>query len=442
MNQPKIKVLLRTDKPLSDNTFPIWIRISHLRKSSYISTGYSCLDLEWDSEALRLYESKPRIAVSQRQELNADELKKLKQAYSIIRINPLAKKINSEIDKKIRKIYSTKEKLEASEQRITSKSIKGQLSQERVDYSNKSFIKYFDKQILLIEGKEAFGTLKTYKSILKVLKDEFLKSKDLNFEDIDQNLLESYEAFLRRKGLKKDTIHNHLKTFRAIYYKAIKEELVSQDKNPFFIFKLSKENYKIKDRLSADEIKILKDLELEAGSRLFDTRNLFLFSFYNAGIRIGDLLQLQWANIKKDGRLEYIMNKTGKVKSIKLLPQALDLIKPYKGPQTLPQDFIFPFLNNAINRQNKAYYKRQIESKSALVNKTLKILAERTEIDKNLTSHIARHSFSDIARKKGTSIYDIQSLLGHSDIGTTKRYLESLDFDSQDKAHESVYEGL
>ncbi|MBK7638425.1 MAG: tyrosine-type recombinase/integrase [Saprospiraceae bacterium] len=46
---------------------------------------------------------------------------------------------------------------------------------------------------------------------------------------------------------------------------------------------------------------------------------------------------------------------------------------------------------------------------------------------KKLTSHIARHSFADIARKKGISVYDISKALGHSSIAITEKYLASLD---------------
>lgn len=445
MKQPKVKVLLREDKPLADNSFPVWIRITHLRKSSYISTGYSCLLEEWDTETSRLFEMKPRITAREKEALKPEEIRKLKEDYSIIRINPLAKKINAEIDKSVREILDTKDKLKALEQSLNPKHIKKQITAVNVDYSDKSFIKYYDKQISILEANEAFGTAKTYKSILKALKEDYLKGKDLAFDEINVDLLEDYKAFLTREGYVKKTIHNHLKTFRSILYKAIKEpnkKYFGQANNPFFAFKLEADNRTKKERLTIDEIRALKELKLEQGTRLFDTRNIFLFSYYNAGIRIGDLLQLRWENITGEGRLEYVMDKTGKQKSLKLLPQALEILQYYKTETTKPKDFLFPFLNNYINKQNKAYFKKQLEAKSALVNKCLKELAKKAEIKKNVSTHIARHSFSDMARKKGVSIFDISKLLGHSDVKVTRQYLESLDLESQDKTHESVFEGL
>jgi site-specific recombinase XerD len=444
MNLPKVKVLLRTDKPLANDTFPIWIRITHLRKSSYMATGYSCQEEEWNPESSRLYESKPRVTLSQKEDLNPLELKNLKKTYSAIKVNSLARKINSEIDKKVRKILLTTDKLEANEQNLSSKIIKNLLSSQDNGYSGKSFIQYWNKQILILEGKEAFGTLKTYKSILKELKEGYRKGKDLGFEDINVNLLEDYKGYLIRQGYSKNTIHNHLKTFRSILYKAIKEpnqNYFRQADNPFFSFSLQPDRIKKKERLNTEEIKLLQDLDLDRGTRLYDSRNMFLFSFYCAGIRIGDLIQLTWSNVK-DGRLEYTMMKNGKQRSVKLMPKALDILKLYKKEDNQTEHFIFPFLRDNINRVNKAYFKSQLEAKAALINKCLKQIAEKAVIKKNLSSHISRHSFADIARKKKTSLLDIQKLLGHSDSKTTQIYLDSFDIESQDEAHEAIFQDL
>jgi len=449
VKQPKVKALLRTDKPLSDNTYPVWIRITHLRKSSYIATGYSCQEEEWNPEASRLFEMKPRITQDHKEHLNPQELKDLKKKYSIVKINPLAKKINSDIDKNIRKILTVKDKLEANEESLSSRNIKKQTATKSSGFSDKSFVQYWEKQNELLEMNQAYGTLKTYKSILRQLKGDeeiegFLKGKDLTFDEITIDFLEEYKGYLKRTGYSKNTIHNHLKTFRSILYKAIKEpgkNYFNQDKNPFFAFKLESDKTQRKDRLNPDEIKKLQDLPLEKGTRLFDSRNMFMFSFYCAGIRIGDLVQLTWSNIQ-EGRLSYEMGKTGKKRSIKLLPQALKILKPYQKKESQREDFIFPFLKNNINRNNKLYFKMQLEAKAALINKCLKEIGEKAEITKKLSSHISRHSFADIARKRGTSLLDIQKLLGHSDSKTTQIYLDSFDIESQDTAHESIFENF
>lgn len=441
MKQPKVKVLLRTDKALSDGTLPIWIRITLNRKSSYIATGYSCQEVEWNPQASRLHETRPRITSNDKEDLNPQELKALKRGYSSVKVNPLAKKINSEIDKQVRKILAAKDRIEANDQALSSRNLKKQVTNINSGYSEKSFIQYWDRQNVLLEKNQSYGTLKTHKSILKELKEGFLEGKDLPFDEINIDLLEEYKGYLKRVGYLKNTIHNHLKSFRSILYKAIKEpgkNYFSQDKNPFFAFRLEADKTQKKERLNPEEIKKLEDLKLEVGSRQYDARNMFLFSFYCAGIRIGDLIKLTWSNVK-EGRLEYEMGKTGKERSVKLLPKALSVLKLYAKGKSKPEDFIFPFLRNDINRKNIAYFKKQLEAKAALINKCLKEVAVKAEIGKNLSSHIARHTFADLARKKKTSLLDIQKLLGHSDSKTTQIYLDSFDIESQDEAHEAIF---
>lgn len=448
MKQPKVKAILRTDKPLSDKSLPIWIRITQNRKSSYIATGYSCQEEEWNNEAQRLYEVKPRMNQNLKEELNPIEYKEMQRTLSSVKVNPMAKKANAEIDKQIRKILAVKDKLEANEQSISSRSLKSNLKAKDSGYSDKSFIQYWERQNALLEKNQSFGTLKTYKSILRQLIGDsefegFLKGGDLCFEDITVDFLEEYKGFLKRQGYSKNTIHNHLKTFRAILYKAIKEpgkNYFSQDKNPFFAFKLEADKTQRKERLNPEEIHRIEKVKLDTGTRLNDARNMFLFSFYCAGIRIGDLIQLKWSNIQ-EGRLVYVMSKTGKKRSVKLLPKALDILSLYEVSRKQLDSFIFPLLRNDINTDNKAFFKKQVESKAALVNSCLKQLAEKAEIGKNLSSHIARHSFADFARKKGVSLLDIQKLLGHSDSKTTQVYLDSFDIESQDEAHEAMFQG-
>jgi len=207
-----------------------------------------------------------------------------------------------------------------------------------------------------------------------------------------------------------------------------------------------------KEKLDLVEIQKMEDLKLFPNEFIFHVRNAFIFSLYNAGIRIGDLLQLKWCNIQEDGRLEYFMGKTGKERSIKLLPPALKILKLYESSKEKETDYIFPFLDNnakysklispedfqKASSELLAFLYNKIESQIALYNKALKLIAVRSQIKKKISSHISRHSFADIARKK-VSVYDIQKMLGHSTLKVTESYLKSLDNDAMDKAMEEVF---
>ena len=82
--------------------------------------------------------------------------------------------------------------------------------------------------------------------------------------------------------------------------------------------------------MNEDEIKTIEELDLPENSLTWHIKNMFLFSFYCAGIRASDLLQLKWESIV-NGRLIYQMHKTGKVHSLKLVEKALKILE-YYGP--------------------------------------------------------------------------------------------------------------
>ena len=436
----KLKVLLRSDKPLSDQSCPIWIRITQERKSKYISLGHSCLPEEWNERESRLWEIKPRITSEMKKVLNPQELKAIQAEYSGIKINPLAKVLNADISRAVRKLEGIKEKLEVNEKATSAKKIKGLFQTRNEAESGKSFLKYYQKQIGLFMAKEKIGTARGFQARLNILKD-FLKSQDLPFEEIDKDFLDSYEGYLRKSGIKNSTINSHLKSFKNIYFRALKESLISKEKNPFLIYSLPQPNKAKKERLNIEELLSIKKLDLPKDSDLFHSRNAFLFSFYCAGIRIRDLLQLKWKYIKKEGkeeRLEYDMGKSSKEKNMKLQAQALEILSFYRKKQKDPEAYIFPFLKSEL-KDYKAQY-NQASSKTAIVNSYLKQIAEMAGIKKNLSSHIARHSFANIARKK-IGLYDLKNLLGHSNLNMTKAYIDSLDYESQDLAHSEALEG-
>jgi site-specific recombinase XerD len=281
------------------------------------------------------------------------------------------------------------------------------------------------------------GTARSYGSAISKFRN-FVKGKELQFKDVNLKLLNDYEAYMVSNGLKTNTIHNNFKILRAIYYAAQKEGIVPVDKNPFLIFKLKIDSQIKKDKLTAEEIVAIENLSLPENSLIWHVRHCFLFSFYCAGIRVSDLLQLKWQNISVADRVEYKMDKTGGYKSIALLPKAKAILNLYKRENQKPTDFIFPLINTEANLNKPTILHAQLSAKTTIVNKYLKKIAELANIDKVLSSHIARHSFSDIARKRGASLYDISKLLGHSSIKITESYLASLDTESQDAAHRGV----
>lgn len=430
MSLPKLKPVLYRNKKYKDGSHPIMIRITQDRKASYVSVGYSAPEYAWDEELSQVYEKKPQISKRQEGQLNFDKLFLLKERYKNAIILPNATVINAAIVDKMTSAASTSHKMKVNEESLDAKNIRTQIKHEGKGDRRKSFIVFADEYRDSFK-ENSYGTYKRYKTVLNKLKD-YLKHKDLSFQNLTVDFMEKYQVHLQELGNNINTIHNNLKSIRAIYYAAIAKRIITAEKNPFFVFKLKSDNSVKKEKLTIDEIKAIEDLDYADNSLLKHCQQFFLFSFYCAGIRVSDMLLLKWKNIIKKERVEYRMEKTGTFKSIMLIPKAQSILEYYRKDKPKQDDFIFPFMEGVDEKDIKAFHNR-ISSNTALINKYLKTIAKDAEIEKVVSTHIARHSFSDIARKKKASIYDISKMLGHSSIKITEAYLASLDIDSQDE---------
>lgn len=147
--------------------------------------------------------------------------------------------------------------------------------------------------------------------------------------------------------------------------------------------------------MTREEIERIETAELEEDSPMWHTRNVWLFSFYFAGIRISDVLQMKWSDLM-DGRLYYTMNKNEKPLSLKIPEQAEGILNCYRPSRQKNAGYIFPYLKKA-NPNSKRDIFVKTRNGTAVLNKYLKEVAEKCGITKTLSNHIARHSFGNIA---------------------------------------------
>jgi integrase/recombinase XerD len=369
--------------------------------------------------------------------------------------HPQAKVWNDLIDREISKAKEHQRTLKDTGV-LTAKNIIDKLTGNDSD----SFFQYAEKRAQYFFESGGYRNYKKYKTFIAKLR-AFTKGQDLPFNEITAELVTKFELYLRKQKntrhpeftLHNNTVARQLIVFKAIMNDAVKSGKIAKTENPISDLAINIEKTN-KQKLSVDEVEALNGLELPENSTLRNHRNYFMFSFYCAGIRAGDLMLLKWCNITAEGRLEYQISKTMQKKSIKLLPYALDILKEYQTEKTNPHHFIFPLLSDAApyaianNEQErttlpaniqKAMYDA-INSKNVIINKGLKKLAQMAGINKPLSLHISRHSFADIARKKGISIYDIKNMLAHSSTKITEAYLSEFDSESMDESMERVFE--
>lgn len=326
------------------------------------------------------------------------------------------------------------------------------------------YITFINKLKLYVNrvSPEEVAKLPKKKEELKIYISK-LKS-ELLFTDITLSFLNKFKTYLqslpnsKEEGLtlQQNTISKIFDNFASIYKKGVLElesEGLTIKNNPFENFKCETIETN-KEKLTESEIKLIEALSLEHGSLIWHCRNYFLFAYYCAGMRAGDLIQLRGINITSDKRLIYRMDKTSTQKNIKLFEPALNILSHYMDIDKPTTNYIFPLLDNnamyakAISWEDKdklpAEIKKnlmqQVNSKNSLINKYLKQIATMAGINKKLSMHIARHSFANIARQKNANVYDISNALGHSDIKITETYLSQFDYQSQDKTMAMVFD--
>ena len=146
--------------------------------------------------------------------------------------------------------------------------------------------------------------------------------------------------------------------------------------------------------------------------------NVWLISFYFAGIRTADVLQLKWSDLVDD-RLHYRMDKNSKLVSLKIPEKAKKLFDIYRKLDT-HNNLIFPYLGNT-DLKNKEEVSVRTQSVTRNLNRALKRASIQVGIKKNMSMHIARQSFGNISGDK-IPMQMLQKLYRHSSVTTTIRY--------------------
>lgn len=396
----EFKLVLRK-KPNKEGKFPLTLRITKDRKSSFIYLGYHLDEDEWD-------ETKQRVKKSH---LNSARL-------------------NNLILKKLAEANEHSIELETNKSYVSASAVK-----QKVKPSAGST--FFAQAEVWQQGLKEAGKYNQYtadKPRIKHFK-EFLK-QDIAFADITVAMLERFKAHLQTKHNHSErSAVNHIVMIRSVFSHAIKEEVIDPKFYPFGKGKMKikfPESSKI--GLTQEEINSLETVALEGNPH--HARNLWLFSYYFAGMRVSDVLRLKWSDFQND-RLHYEMGKNNKGGSLKIPDKAVAIIDQYKVFKENKEDFLFPELKG-VNLDDKFNTQRTIAFKTSAIDKTLKThVAPAAKIDKKLTMHLARHSFAQVASDK-IPVQILQKLYRHSSIITTMGYQSNFTMQQTDDALDAV----
>lgn len=385
-----IKVLLRKNKLKSDGTIPLYVRVTKNRKSKFISLGVSISEKDWDEKNQRIKKSYPNSALA----------------------NTLIAKKRAEIEAEVLSIELNNKVLSSD----SFNDIKGK--------SKSDFFSFAEEYLDSLKIRSTVGTYNRYKAIVGKLK-VYVGGKSLFFHEITVSFIRKYEKYLSDTlNNKPNTIHTNLSSIRTILNRAVDEGFAERDKNPFYKIKLKKAPT---DRayLTDDELRSFQDVIIEEGSRMFDTKNMFIFACYTGGLRIADILRLKWENY--DGS-HIILNtkKTGALVSIKTIEPASSILNYYRSKLESDEDslnkFIFPVLNENFSKWSEEKQHLAIASATTIANNNLKLVAIKAKIKKHITFHSSRHTFGTMALRKGIGLEYVSRLMGHSRVSQTELY--------------------
>ncbi|PHQ61613.1 MAG: integrase [Maribacter sp.] len=441
-----IKIVLRTNYKKKNGSCPLAIRITQNRKTHFVYTGKYIQEKDWNKSLCKVRKSHSNSA-----RLNNYLIKKFSEADSIALEADASKDYvtSKDIKKKIRHKGRTVSFFQFGAERVRSKFQSGTFSVAKPELSMlfniREFLNWnrFEERQIVVEGikkrrRERIGRSRKFGySFLDEVKTGLGKDTSLYFEDINQAFLNNYKIFcISYLEQKTRTVTNQLIFIRTLFNLAINEGVVDAKHYPFAG---DKERIRVKSGhkigLTREEIERIEKVELVEDTAIWHTRNVWLFSYYFAGIRISDVLEMKWSDFM-DGRLFYIMNKNEKPLSLKVPDKAKKILSHYKSLSRSKDDFVFPYLKKANSKSKQDIFVK-IRNASTLLNKYLKRLAEKCNIEKNLSNHIARHSFGNIAGDAISPLM-LQKLYRHSDLKTTINYQANFIHKNADDALDAV----
>ncbi|MBD0833222.1 site-specific integrase [Aestuariibaculum sediminum] len=329
-----------------------------------------------------------------------------------------AKALNKYLNQVRAKIYQSYEDLISEDKLITAQLIKSRFLGE--DRNFKTLLELFEYHNEISKEQLTSHTLRHYKvtqGYLKKYLDIKLATTDVKLGELSYGFIVDFEYFIKsyqpedhQRKMSHNTAMKHLQRLRKMVTMAYHMEWI--DKDPFVRFKTSFENRR-REYLSETELMSLEKFNSSV-DRLNLVRDLFLFSCYT-GISFIDIHDLTPEQIMLgiDGN-DWVISERQKTSTsirVPLLPKAKALVEKYKEhPRVVCSGGIFPKISNQK------------------VNSYLKEIADLCKINKNLTFHIARHTFATIITlSNGVPIETVSKLLGHTKIATTQIYARVLD---------------
>ena len=316
------------------------------------------------------------------------------------------------------KVYQAYEDLLSENKFITAQAIRSKYLGE--DKLLKTLTELFEYHNEISKESLSAHTMRHYKVtqgyLMKFIKEK-QKRDDLRLVDLNYSFIIDFEFFIKsykpkdhQKKMGHNTAMKHLQRLRKMVTMAFHHEWIPKD--PFVRFKTSFQKNR-REYLTKEELQKIEDFNSSL-DRLNIVKDLFLFSCYT-GLSYIDMTKLSIDNIQMDldGKqwIKTIRQKTKIELKIPLLTLARKILLKYQDhPRSAIKNTLLPVYSNQK------------------INSYLKEISDFCGITKNLTFHVARHTFATtITLTNGVPIETVSKLLGHTKLATTQIYARVVD---------------
>ena len=397
-----IKVKLRPST-VADHEGAIYYQIIHERKVRQLPTDYKVFPIEWD-------ENRSMVTTSQQSERKSFILS-----------------IRERIRWDLERLNKIDCKLDTNNLSYTADDVIDEFNRYSTEYS---LFNFMESIIVKLKQNGKIRTSENYKSTLNSFKN-FRKDEDIMLDCITSELMESYEAWQKSRGIAPNTISFYTRILRAVYNRAVEDDII-ENRNPFRHVYTGHDKT-VKRALPLAVIKKIKTLDLSLVPTLDYARDMFMMSFYLRGMSFIDMAFLKKTDLK-NGYITYRRHKTGQQLIIEWTKEMQMMLDKYPENKS---DYLLPIIRNKEVNEHCTY-----RNTGYNINHNLKSIAGMVGVNIPLTLYVARHSWASIAKAKGIPISVISEGMGHDSEATTQIYLASLDTSVVDKANSLILKSL
>lgn len=387
--KPTTAIILDTRRPTKDNKYPLKLRVTFNRVRRYYGIDVRLSEDDWN----RLHGKKPR--------------------KDILKIRANMDRIIAEVDDVIVKLTSFS--FDQFEREYFKRGVKTDVVA--------AFKAYIEK--LTEQGR--IGTASSYRCAITSL-CKFQES--ISFSDITPEFLKSYERWMLAQGNSGTSIGIYLRSLRTLVNEALHEGTITLQQYPFGKMRYQiPQGQNIKKALTIKEVQKIIKYDAVLRSPQDKARDFWLLSYYCNGANMADICRWKYKDWQEDKIIFYRRKTVNTSRSPKpivvvVTPQVKKIIHKWAQPKKKQEDYIFPILSELSSPVDE---KKIIAGFIHVINNHMDKIAKELKIGTNLTTYVARHTFSTILKRGGVPIAYISESLGHSDLRTTENYLGSFE---------------